>query len=291
MNSIAKFTQYTTLLDEVYRRASATSMLDISGTMVQAGANANQIIIPKYEIDGLGDYKRNGGYVGGSVKVTHELVEFNYDRGRKFEVDAMDNVESAGIAFGSLSSQFIRNKAVPEADAFRFATYASEEGILKNLNETFSTGVDVLASLTGATNAMDEEEVDAENRILFITPTLNTLIGSVDTNKSKEIMNRFSQVVTVPQKRFYTAIDLLDGESDNELVGGYKKNEAAQNINYMIIEKSAVIQYTKHTVTKVFSPEENQNSDGWIFVYRSYGLATTYENRRSGIYLSAAPKA
>ena len=288
-NSIALFKTYIDLLDEVYRQAAKSSVLDMSGALVTAGANANEIVIPKYSMDGLADYKRNSGYVLGDVSLTYENVTYNYDRGRKFNVDAMDNAESAGIAFGSLSSKFIRDRVVPEMDAFRFASYAGTENILTSGDsETFSDGVDILTSLTNATNAMDEEEVNETGRILFITPTLLTKAKSVDTNKSKEILDRFSSIVMVPQKRFYTGIDLLDGTSENELAGGFKKANGAKNINYLIIEPSATMQYTKHTVSKVFSPEEHQMSDGWAFVYRAYGLCDVYENKTAGIYLSRA---
>ena len=98
--------------------------------------------------------------------------------------------------------------------------------------------------------------------------------------------SRFSSVVTVPQKRFYTGIDLLDGTSSDELAGGYKKADGAKNINYLIIEPSATMQYTKHTVSKVISPAENQMADAYKFPYRAYGLADVYENKVAGIYLS-----
>ena len=287
-NSISYFKQYIDLLDEVYRSGAKTSVLDMDGALVQAGANANQIVIPKYNLDGLADYKRNGGYINGDVTVTNEVVSFNYDRGRKFTVDSMDDAETAGVAFGKLSSEFIRNKVVPEMDAFRFASYASADGILSD-TATLSDGEQVLAALIDATSAMDEEEVSEEGRILFITPTLHTMISALDTVKSREILARFESIVLVSQKRFYTAVDLLDGESENELAGGYRKAAGAQDINFMIIERSAAIQFTKHTVSKVFSPEENQFADGWAFVYRAYGLCDVYENKVKGIYLSAAP--
>lgn len=109
-NSITLFKKYTDLLDEVYKNASVTSMLDGDMSLVQMGANTNEIIIPKISMDGLADYSRNGGYVGGDVTLTNETVKFNYDRGRRFTVDAMDNEETAGVAFGKLSSEFIRTK-------------------------------------------------------------------------------------------------------------------------------------------------------------------------------------
>ena len=96
-NAIALFKKYIDLLDDVYKAASCSSVLDMDGSLVQAGANANEIIIPKISMDGLADYSRNGGYVQGNVEITNETVKFNYDRGRKFSVDAMDNAETAGV--------------------------------------------------------------------------------------------------------------------------------------------------------------------------------------------------
>lgn len=285
-NVIALFKKYIALLDEVYKNGAKTSVLDGDMSLVQMGANANEIVIPKISMDGLADYSRNSGYVDGDVTLTNETVQFNYDRGRAFSVDAMDNEETAGVAFGKLSSEFIRTKVIPEMDAFRFARYAGIEGISKVAAGTeLANGEAVIAALRAASTKMDEDEVPMENRILFITPTLHGMIQDLDTTKSREVLNRFSETVLVPQTRFYTAISLLNGTSENELVGGYKKADGAADINFMVIHKPAILQYTKHTVNKVISPQENQNADAWKFPYRAYGLADAYENKVAGIYL------
>ena len=241
-------------------------------------------------MDGLADYSRSSGYVKGDVTLTNETVTFNYDRGRKFSVDNMDNEETAGVAFGKLSSEFIRTKSAPEQDAFRFATYAGTTGISKvSAGATLSSGNDVLTALITAQNKMDEDEVSPENRILYITPTLYNLAINVDTTKSKAVLDGFAKIVKVPQSRFYTAIDLKDGttksEGVDETAGGFAKATTAKDINFMIIQKSAVIQYPKHTVNKVVTPEENQTDDSWLFFFRAYGLADVYENKAAGIYL------
>lgn len=283
-NNIAKFKKYIDLLDEVYKVNAKTSVLDGDTTLVRAGANADEIIIPKMSLDGLADYSRNSGYVNGDVTLTNETVKFNYDRGRAFTVDAMDNEETAGVAFGKLSSEFLRTKVVPEVDAFRLATYAGIEGI-GSATGTLADGNAALTAIVAAVSEMDDAEVSEEGRVLFITPTLYNAILNVDTSKSKEIMGRFANVVTVPQSRFYTAIELADGTTDGEKAGGFTKADTAKDINFMIIQKGAVLQYPKHVVNKVVSPEENQTSDGWKFFYRSYGLADVYENKVAGIYL------
>ena len=284
MNAIALFKKYIALLDEVYKQSSKTAALDGSDALVKAGANANEIIVPKLSMDGLADYSRNDGYVKGDVELTMETVKFNYDRGRKFSVDAMDNEETAGIAFGKLSSEFIRTKVVPEMDAFRFATYAGTENIGK-ASGTLADGNAVLAALVTAQSEMDEAEVPAEERILYITPTAYNAVQAVDTTKSKEVLASFSKIEKVPQSRFYTAISLNDGSTGGEKAGGFQKAADGKEINFMIIHKPAVLQYPKHTVNKVIAPEANQETDGWLFFYRAYGLADVYENKAAGIYL------
>lgn len=285
-NSITKFKAYIEKLDTVYQQASATSILDADADTVRMGAKAGEFLIPKMSMDGLADYSRSSGYVKGDVTITYETKSCNYDRGRKFSVDAMDNEETAGIAFGKLASEFIRTKVVPEMDAFRFAKYASATGVLSAAEATPTAGTAVLTALQTAVNAQDEAEVNVDGKILFITPTLLTLAKNVDTTKSKAILDRFEKIITVPQTRFYTAIDMKDGTSSNETAGGYAGATGGYKINFMIINRDAVIQFGKHTVNKVVSPEENQTDDGYMFFYRAYSIAETYENKVKGIYLN-----
>lgn len=285
-NSITKFKAYIDKLDTVYQQASATSILDADADTVRMGAKAGEFLIPKMSMDGLADYSRSSGYVKGDVTITYETKSCNYDRGRKFSVDAMDNEETAGIAFGKLASEFIRTKVVPEMDAFRFVKYASATGVLSAAEATPTAGTAVLTALQTAVNAQDEAEVNVDGKILFITPTLLTLAKNVDTTKSKAILDRFEKIITVPQTRFYTAIDMKDGTSSNETAGGYAGATGGYKINFMIINRDAVIQFGKHTVNKVVSPEENQTDDGYMFFYRAYSIAETYENKVKGIYLN-----
>ena len=283
-NSIALSKVYTNLLDEVYQQSSLTAVLESDATLSRQGANANEIIIPKLSMDGLGDYNRNSGYTNGDVDLTWETVQFNYERGRMFQVDNMDNEETQNIAFGRLAGEFIRTKVVPELDAFRFAKYASVVGA-GTATGTLATGADVIAALRTATSAMDEAEVPMEDRHLFITPTLFGLVEDMDTTKSKELLSRFASITKVPQTRFYSAIELLDGKSPSEEKGGYKKADLGVELNFEIIHKPATLQFTKHAVPKVISPELNQDADAWKYGYRNYGLCDTYENKAAGIYV------
>ena len=283
-NNIQLAKVYTNLLDEVYQQSALTAGLESDDSLARQGANANEIVIPKISMDGLADYSRNSGYVNGDVSLTWETVQFNYERGRMFNVDAMDNEETQNLAFGRLAGEFIRTKVVPELDAFRFATYASTVGA-GTATGTLATGADVIAALRVATSAMDEAEVPMEDRHLFITPTLYGLVQDMDTTKSKELLARFASITQVPQTRFYSAIELLDGKTGGEEKGGYKKASGAADLNFEIIHKPAVLQFTKHAVPKIISPEQNQDADAWKYAYRNYGLCDAYENKAAGIYV------
>jgi hypothetical protein len=302
MNSIALASKLVPVLDAVYKEASLTAKLDGNPELAREGANAGELVIPKLDMQALGNYDRNSGYVDGDVTLTHETVQCNYERGRMFTVDVVDSSDSggegAGIAFSQLAGEFIRTKVVPEQDAFRFACYASTEGISKPVSgETLETGAAVVAALRVAINKMDEDEVPQSDRHLYITPTLYGLIEDLDTTKSKAVLANFASITKVPQTRFYTKIKLKSGkivtpagggDPVDETAGGYVKAADGKNINFMIIHRPALIQYTKHVAPKIVTPEMNQNADAWKFGYRNVAIADIYENKLAGVYCSYA---
>lgn len=285
-NTFTLSKNYTNLLDEVYKLSSTTTDLTSGDDMVRAGANAKEIMIPKMSMDGLKDYDRNSGYKSGNVKIEWETKAFNYDRGTKFEVDWADNEETLNLAFGQLGAEFVRTQVAPEADAFFYAKVCEATGISKKADTTFSNGEEVLDALVEAMAQMDEDEVPATDRHLRITPTLLRMAQNEKTYINSGILDSFASVVSVPQTRFYTQIDLLDGTSGGEEVGGYKKTDSTgADINFMIIHKPAIIKYDKHTASDIIDPSVNQDSDAYILKYRKYGIVETFDNKAAGIYL------
>ena len=294
-NTITLAKKFVPLLDETYQAESLTAVLDGDNALVAQGANAGELIIPRMTMQGLGDYSRSGGYVEGDVTLTNETVTCNFDRGRMFNVDTMDDMETAGVAFGRLAGEFIRTKVVPELDAFRLSSYASAAGVSAQTG-TLEDGAAVIAALRAAVTKMDEDEVPLEERYLFITPTLHGLIQDMDTTKSREVMDRFAAVVDVPQTRFYTAIAQKSGKvistgsgesasTTDETAGGYGKAAAGKDINFMVIQKAAVIQYEKHVAPKILTPQQNPDADAYKFGYHSVGVAKVQEGKVKGVYV------
>jgi len=255
-NNIVLSKNYVANLDEVYKRASVTRELTGDPTMVRAGNKAREIVYPQIDVTGLGDYDRNSGYTNGSVNLDWKTAEYNYDRGTKLSVDVEDNEETVNVAFGMAGAELVRTKVAPEADAFTFARLAGTAGISKGEEKTISTAAAFMEELLLAKNQMDNDEVPEENRFLYATATLLNGLMMLDTYKSKEILASFAVRQAVPQSRFYTAIDLLDGRTAGEEVGHYRKAVAT----YKKTEDAAVVSgktyYTKSgdTYTAVASP-------------------------------------
>ena len=282
-NEIALFKKYINAADLIYQRESISAVLDGAPELVREGANADELVIPKIAMDGMADYSRNDGYVSGSVSVTFETIKCNYDRGRMFQIDVLDDQETMGIAFGKLLSEFIRTKSIPEVDAFRFAAYAQMEGISTTTAAALGTGAAVQLALRAATDQMDNDEVTGSKYLFIVSPLINSM-KDLDTTKSRAVLEKFDGIFEVPQKRFYTQIDLLDGKGENS-AGGYIRHTGANNINFLIVEKSAIIQFTKHGEEKIVTPEANNDANAWKLGYRRVGIAEVYENKVAGIYL------
>ena len=282
-NAITTIQKYIPLLDQVYAFASCSAILDTASALVRETADAKTVLIAETSMSGLGNYSRADGFESGDLTLTWKPYTFEHDRGRSFHIDAMDDAETMGLAFGSLASEFIRTKVTPEIDAVRFAKYAANAGETVAAALTNKTTVSAIAT---AEVAMEEKEVSLENCVLFITPTCygyvkddtdhfqRTLVPSENPNRNFGSFDGMP-IVKVPQTRFYTAVTLSDG---------YAKAEDANDINFMIVDRAAVIQLIKHGKIRVFDPDTNQSADAYKVDYRVYHDAWVLNNKKAGIY-------
>ena len=327
MNNIELSTVYLPLLDEVYKAASKTAILEGDEITVKKGKNG-EIKIAKLDMDGLGDFSRNSGYTQGSTSFVWETVRYDKERSQDLRIDRLDNDENIPSPFAKLAGKFIRNEVVPETDAARIAKIVGTAGITRK-TETLGTGAQVVAALRVCSNRMDEDEVPAESRILFIVPTLKAMIDDLDTTKSKKVLEKFSTIIEIPQARMYSSVDLNDGQTaygykkgvakyakttDVALAEGktyytkdgdtytavaepslanigsyYEMTEAAGvDVNFVCVEKSAAVCALDQYI-KYFDPDQDQHGDSHVFKYRNNNLyGHVYENKLAGVYASVA---
>lgn len=287
-NSIDLVTKFQPILDEIYKKASKTAMLDAQ-TKPVSFAGASVVKVYKTSLVGLGTYSRTAGYPVGNVTGTWETLTLATERGRELFIDRMDDDETLGMAFGTTIGEYMRTLVIPEVDAYRFGVYAGWSGI-DGTTGTLSSGT-VLDAFDAAMLAMDENEVPDEGRKLFISSTvysylkseINRTLGNEGSADRRLQSLDNVQILPIPQSRFSTAVTLNAGATAD--AGGY--TASGKDINFMLMHPSAVLQTKKHDKLKIFDPDTNQDADGWKIQYRLYHDAFVYDNKVDGIYLHA----
>ena len=292
-NSIGLASQYLPLLDEIYKAESKTALLDTAQDRVRWSNDTHSFYLFETDMVGLGDYSRNGGYVRGDVTAAWRQYTPQWDRGRQFLVDNMDNAESMGLAFGTLASEFMRTKVVPEVDACRFAAYAKQASNSMKTAENISTGSGAVAAIDLGTEKLDDAEVPYEGRILFVNPTMYrylksgitryTMNGENGIDYNIEMYNDM-RVITVPSGRFNT-VCTLGQPTAHDGAGGY--TAAGSTINFLIVHPSAIMQAVKLAEPRIFSPAVVQQANAWQYDFRQYHGAWVKHQKANGIYVNA----
>ena len=287
-NTINYAERYTDLLDRKYKMEAKTSVLDVSDDLVRESEMANTVYLPKMTLSGLGDYDRANGFPTGDVTLEYEAKTLSLDRGTEFTLDRVDNIDTMDAAAGNLMGEFVRLHVAPEIDAYRFAQMASKANNTVNAD---IDNTDTVEAIDTAVVTMDDAEVPAEGRILFVTPTVYKNIKQSDQferdfvnigDMSFDVYDNMP-VVKVPQSRFYTGITLNDGSSSfgyTETTGGTE-----YEINFMIVHQNAVLPVPKLNISKYFTPDTNQKTDGHLFQFRLHHDIFVPDNKVDGIYV------
>ena len=293
-NSVGLASRYLPILDEIYKADSKSAVLDTAEDRVRWSDEYQTFYLFETSMGGLADYSRNGGFVRGDVTAGWRAYTPQWDRARQFLVDVADNSEALDMSFGTLASEFMRTKVIPETDALRFATYAAGAAAANQDTESLANAAAAIASIDDATAALDDAEVPYEGRILFVNPTTYKLIKSGITrfiqNGDRNLdynVERYNdmRVITVPSGRFNTEITLAQPSAHGD-AGGY--TATGSTINYMIIHPSAVMQAVKLAMPRIFSPREVVEADAWVYDFRQYHGAWVKHQKTNGIYVSAA---
>ena len=287
-NSFDLVTKFQPILDEIYKKASKTAVLDAPTKPVDF-AGAAVVKVYKTSLVGLGTYSRSTGYPVGNVTGSWETLTLATERGREMFIDRMDDDETLGMAFGTTVGEYMRTLVVPEVDAYRFAAYAGWSGI-DGTTGNLASGT-ILDAVDAAMLAMDENEVPDEGRMLFISSTCYSYLKAAITrmlanenSADRRLQNLDGLPVTpIPQARFSTAVTMNAGATAS--AGGF--TASGEDINFMLLHPSAVLQTKKHDKLKIFDPDTNQDADGWKIQYRLYHDAFVFENKVDGVYLHA----
>lgn len=291
-------------LDEVMI-ASATSgwMEGNAGNVVYIGGATVQI--PKINMDGMGNYDQDNGYVQGGVTLTYEARTFSQDRGRKFQIDRIQSDDTDFMAtVYNVMEQFQRTQVVPEIDAYRYASLASlaqtaDGGTGSNYRtETPTTGT-IYADIQNDIATVQDRVGEAYELVIIMPITIANMLNNAanitrflnvqDFQVSGNVTNKVQAlngipIIKVPSGRMYNAITMNDGTTTGQTGGGFAPASGAKKINWIITYRRAPIALSKADTIRVFDPMVNQKANAWAFDYRRYHDIWIPDNRMAGVF-------
>lgn len=301
INTLATATLFQTNLDKIAIQDATTGWMDANAGQVIYNGGA-EVKIPKMSVQGMGDYDRDTGYVRGGVTLEYETRKMTQDRGRKFQLDAMDvNENNFVTTASSVMGMFQREQVIPEIDAYRLSALAAKainyqngalveygytvaEGtVLRKIKEGIKAVRDhgyngplVIHAISDVTMELEIALAGKISAVDFAKGGINTKVPAVDG----------VPIIETPANRMYTAIKLNDGKTSQQEKGGYEKGDTAKQINFMVMPRTTPIAITKQDKMKIFTPDTNQDADAWKMNYRRFHDIWVLDNRLNSIWVN-----
>ncbi len=303
INTMETATIFQKQLDQIAVREATTGWMDANAGKVKYNGGA-EVKIPKMSVQGMGDYDRDEGYAQGSVTFTYETRTMTQDRGRKFQLDAMDVDETDFVVTAaSVMAEFQRDFVIPEIDAYRLSNIANtaidakKAGMVNYGYTPGATGTSALRKLKEGIKAIRESGYNGplvihatDEFIMELELELSEKIRSITFSKGG-IQTNVPSVDEVPiiptsANRMYTAITIYDGKTEGQKVGGYTKGTTALDTNFMIIPRITPIAVTKQDKMRIFTPENYQKANAWSMDYRRFHDIWIPDNKKDSIYVN-----
>lgn len=309
--TIEKFSPRT--LDTILIEKSKTQILVNSNKFIDFDFNETGAVrIMSIAFDGLGNYARGNevafedgrsqyptgtGFKVGSLQNKWQIYILRYDRARQFIVDKISNEENAGKIVAGTISEFVKDKVVPEVDAVRFSTLASVcKASYGNLVVKDIADNTILKEFNDAISWLNENEVPAEDQVIFISTSANTKL--LNTNELIKYLTQGEYkigdvsfqvnmymgrpIIVVPDNRFFT--DVVVGEN------GYGASSTSKLINFIVCSKRACVPIVKLDELRVFDPSVVQDHSGYKIDFRIFHDIIIPQNKEIAFYTSVSTK-
>ena len=290
INTLAFAEKMTEELDRAVVQRSVTGFL-ADNALRSKFVGARTVLIPDVDMQGLGNYDRDDGFVTGALTVSSESYTMAMDRGRSFQLDREDNDET-GIAnlAGQVMGEFVRTRVVPELDAYvlsKLATLATT----KSQTVTGTVASQIYKMITEAINKVQAVAGYSEPLVCFVDSTVwGALMNTTEVTRQinvgefkKGVVNTKVKylndvpIIPVSDDRMKTAYTFYDGVTDDsgssgadQTVGGFVPATSAKKIGILVLPRRAASLVKKSERIRTFTPEQNQKADAYLFQYRIY---------------------
>lgn len=287
-------------LDEQVVAQSTSGWMEANAGLVQYDGGA-EVKIPSISMQGLGDYDRDEGYTRGSVTVKHDTYKMTMDRGRSFQLDAMDVNESGFVANATtVVGEFQRSQVIPEIDKYRYSKIYSLANESSRVADVYNPAKATILDALRTDIAAIQDVVGEIPLVITMAHKVSTILDSApDIGKSISVVD-FKQgsinlkvkaideipIRKVPSARMKTAYIFKDGTSGGQEDGGCIPAEGAKQINWIITPANVPIAISKTDTLRIFDPATNQRANAWLIDYRKYHDLWIMKNKMNTIMVN-----
>jgi len=303
INTLATAILFQQQLDRQMIEGATSGWMEANAGQVKY-SGGNEVKIPKINMDGLGNYDRDNGYVQGSVTLAYGTYTMTQDRGRKFQLDAMDVDETNFVAAAAnVTTEFQRTKVIPEVDAYRYSKLAALAGGKSHKTEYTPDTKDILAKFIADIAAIQDVVGENEQLVVSMSIPTATVLAQADKIEKRLDVTQFTQgsvqlkvnsidntpILRVPSARMKTAYVFNDGKTTGQTVGGFAPASGAVDINWIISARRAPIAVSKTDNMKIFDPVTNQSAHAWLIEYRKFHELWVTDNKLDAVWVNQKP--
>lgn len=290
-------------LDKQMIEGATSGWMEANAGQVKYSGGA-EVKIPKINMDGLGNYDRDNGYVQGSVTLGYGTYTMTQDRGRKFQLDAMDVDETNFIAAAAnVTTEFQRTKVIPEVDAYRYSKLAALAAGKTHKTQYTPVTADILAKFLADIATVQDIVGESEPLVVTMSIPAATILAQADKVEKRLDVTQFTQggiqtkvnsidntpILRVPSARMKTAYVFNDGKTTGQTVGGFVPATSAVDINWIISARRSPIAVSKTDTMKIFDPITNQGAHAWLIEYRKFHELWVPDNQLDAVWVNQKP--
>lgn len=288
-------TIFSNVLRELYGQELTCDDLYHSNSDIQI-VNGKDIKIPKLSVSGYKDHTRGaGGFNSGTYSNGYETKTLDHDRDIEFAIDPLDVDETnLVVSIANIQKRFEKTQAIPELDCYTYSKLYSEAKRVGSIIKTSAlTAANVLSDFDDNLEAFSEAGVPLDRVIMYCTPKYNKLLKNaegiqrtLEINSANAIDRRvrslddIAKIKEVPSARLKTLFNFTNG---------CVADEAAKQIDYILVDPEAQVSRNKYSYIKVFTPgTDSRTADNYMYQNRRFnGTFGIDELLKDGIIIHA----
>ncbi len=222
----------------------------------------------------MGDYTREGANRYGTPVEMEDIVQeltLTQDKSFSMTIDKGNYLDQTGVKeAGKMLSLQISEQAVPLMDKYCFDKLAREAGKVVSSSDAL-TAKNICARITAGTTFMDNAEVPAEDRVLYLNPEAYALLRTSDEFlRCDALLNKSLSKGQV-------------GTYDGMTVIKVPNARWRKGVNFMIVHKSAAVAPVKLNDTKLH--RDPPGISGNLLEGRQYYDLFVFGAKCNGVYV------